>query len=151
MPHVTRPMTEGDLQRVEAIHCAHTGGVPPAAWKERVGGALLNPDGGTVARVAVNADGVAMGYVIGEIRSWEFGSEAAGWVFAVGTDPDARGTGIGRTLLGEVMCQFRDRGVTHVRTMVRRDDVAVLRFFRSAGFQTGPYTELERELPTTGE
>ena len=35
-----------------------------------------------------------------------------------------------------------------VRTMVRRDDIRVLRFFRNAGFAHGPYTELEMEVPT---
>lgn len=48
------------------------------------------------------------------------------------------------------MARFRDLGVSRVRTMVRRNDVPVLSFFRSSRFVGGPYVQLERDLDAAG-
>ncbi len=138
-----RPLHESDLPAVEAIYRANRSEAPPAAWQTRVGEALRHPD--TVARVAMEAGEVAA-YMVGEVRSWEFGSEPAGWIYALGVDPARRGKGLAQALVNHAAEAFTAMGVQSLRTMVRRDDVAVLRFFRSAGFAAGPYTELERAL-----
>ena len=36
-----------------------------------------------------------------------------------------------------------------MRTMVRRDDVPLLALFRSMGFAAGPFSEMERAVPTS--
>lgn len=140
------------MPSVEAIFTANTQQPPPPAWRSRIGAALADPN--TVARVILADNGAekgaVMGYVMGEVRSWEFGSEPAGWVFAVGVSPQVQGSGMGRELLAAALGAFAELGVPSVRTMVRRDDVSVLRFFRGAGFAAGPYTELELELPEEG-
>ena len=30
------------------------------------------------------------GFIIGEVRAWEFGSPPCGWIFALGVDPERR-------------------------------------------------------------
>jgi hypothetical protein len=41
---------------------------------------------------------------------------------------------------------MRASGITTIRTMVRRNDVPVLTFFRTNGFAGGPYVQLELTL-----
>jgi ribosomal protein S18 acetylase RimI-like enzyme len=87
--------------------------------------------------------GQVVGYLAGEVRSWEFGSETAFWIFGIGVQPAHQRRGIARDLLTRALAHTRETGVNVVRTMVRRDDVPVLTFFRSSGFVAGPYAELE--------
>ena len=96
--------------------------------------------------VAESASGQLQGFVIGEVRAWEFGSPPAGWVFAINVDPDTRLGGIGTRLFDEVCTRFREAGVRSVRTMVDRRDHLILSFFRSQGMMAGPSLELEMEL-----
>jgi ribosomal protein S18 acetylase RimI-like enzyme len=101
-----------------------------------------------VVRIGVAAEaphGLA-GYLIGEIRAFEFGSEACGWIVAVGVDQPYLHTRVGSSLVREASARFRAAGVSRVRTMVRRNDVPVLSFFRSNGFAGGAYVQLELEL-----
>jgi ribosomal protein S18 acetylase RimI-like enzyme len=92
------------------------------------------------------ADGRILGFVIGEVRAWEFGSEPCGWVFGIGVDPQARESGVGEALLAHISESFRAVGVRTVRTMIARDNHPLMSFFRSEGMTTGPYLQLENEL-----
>lgn len=86
------------------------------------------------------------GYVVGEVRDWEFGSPPCGWVFGIGVRPQARLAGIGAQLL-EALCErFRASGVDKVRTLLARDNALVLAFFRSQGMMAAPFISLERDL-----
>lgn len=87
-----------------------------------------------------------VGYIVGEVRAWEFGSEPCGWVFALAVDPDARLQGIGERLFGEIAQLCRSAGVRLMRTMVARDNQLHMAFFRSEGMRAGPYIQLEMEL-----
>jgi ribosomal protein S18 acetylase RimI-like enzyme len=93
------------------------------------------------------ADGdKVLGFIIGEIRAWEFGSPPCGWVFAIGVDQEARSAHIAQTLFEAVCDRFRKAGVTQVRTMLARDDTLVMSFFRSQGMMAGPFIQLEKDL-----
>jgi GNAT superfamily N-acetyltransferase len=86
------------------------------------------------------------GFIVGEIRAWEFGEPPCGWVFAIQVRPKARLQGTA-TRLFEALCdRFRRAGVTKVRTMMARDNHLVLSFFRSQGMMAGPFIELESVL-----
>ncbi|HSM20356.1 MAG TPA: GNAT family N-acetyltransferase [Hyphomicrobiales bacterium] len=87
-----------------------------------------------------------LGFVIGEVRAWEFGSEPCGWVFAIAVDPQARESGVGEALLAHISESFRAVGVRTVRTMISRDNHLLMSFFRSEGMTAGPYLQLEKEL-----
>ena len=86
------------------------------------------------------------GFVIGEVRAWEFGSAQCGWVFGIGVDPKARESGVGEALLARISESFRAVGVRTARTMVARDNHLLMSFFRSEGMTAGPYLQLEKEL-----
>ncbi len=87
-----------------------------------------------------------VGFIIGEVRDWEFGSRPCGWIFALGVRPDIRLGGIA-TQLYTVMCGFfREAGVREVRTMVARQNHDFHSFFRSQGMMAGPYIQLEKDL-----
>jgi ribosomal protein S18 acetylase RimI-like enzyme len=141
-----RAMRRDDLPAVADIYRFHVQREPPRQWMEAAGRSLGEPGGPALAWVAEDEQSRVIGYVAGEVRSWEFGSEPAGWITGVGVDGAHRHTGVGRALLTAMLTAFRRRDVSTVRTMVQRDDVPVLRFFRAAGFAAGPYTEMELSL-----
>lgn len=86
------------------------------------------------------------GFIIGEVRAWEFGSRPCGWIFALSVEPGARSQGIGEALFNAILAEFRRAGMTKVRTMVARDSFLPMAFFRSQGMVAGPYVQLEMEL-----
>src|SRR5664280_3617647 len=45
------------------------------------------------------ADPHVLGFIIGEIRAWEFGSTPCGWVFALSVEPEMRLRGSGLSLV----------------------------------------------------
>jgi ribosomal protein S18 acetylase RimI-like enzyme len=152
-PFRVRPLREDDLAEVARIDALHTGLLKRDYW-ERLFRDFLHPDDGRF-RVGLAADGGEglAGYLLGEVRAFEFGSEACGWVYAVAVDPGFARSGIPSRLLEEACRRFHEAGVGRVRTMVRRNDVPVLAFFRSNGFSGGSYVQLERDVTglVTGE
>ena len=87
-----------------------------------------------------------LGFVIGEVRAWEFGSAPCGWVFALSVHPDARQMSIGEQLLAALSNAFKRTGVGTMRTMISRDNHLLMSFFRSEGMMAGPYIQLEKDL-----
>jgi GNAT superfamily N-acetyltransferase len=87
-----------------------------------------------------------IGFVIGEVRDWEFGSPPCGWVFAIDVDPRARQKGVGTQLLAAVRERFARVGVRVLRTMLARDNPLILSFFRSQGMTAGRLIPLEVEI-----
>jgi ribosomal protein S18 acetylase RimI-like enzyme len=141
---LVRGVRPRDLAQVAAIDAGITGLRKPAYWADvlrRYGGAR----GGRQFLVA-EAGGRVEGYVVGEVRDWEFGSPPCGWVFAIGVRPDARLGGIGTRLL-ETLCEsFRRQGVKQLRTLLVRDNALILSFFRSQGMMAGRFIPLEMEI-----
>src|ERR1019366_9739540 len=48
-----------------------------------------------------------LGFIIGEIRAWEFGSPPCGWVFALSVEPEMRLHGIGSALFDAISSEFK--------------------------------------------
>ena len=145
-----RRLSRGDLADVARIDAHHTGARKPAYWKRVLEQFLGRRDARQRVGLAAELDGRLAGYLLGEVRAFEFGSEPCGWVFAVGVDPALLRGGLASALLGEASRTFRAAGVTTLRTMVRRNDVPVLAFFRAAGFSGGSYVQLELDLSGQG-
>jgi len=138
-----RPLERGDLDEVVRIDGEHTGRRKGAWWRHFFEEGFAEGEQARRVSLALEAEGRVVGYLLGDVRAVEFGSEECGWVFAVGVEPTWARKGLASALLTEAVRQFRDRGVRRVRTLVRRDDVPVLSFFRSSGFVGGTYTQLE--------
>jgi GNAT superfamily N-acetyltransferase len=87
-----------------------------------------------------------LGFIIGEVRAWEFGSAPCGWIFALSVEQGARLRGVGEALLEAIATEFAKAGVTKIRTMVARSDRLPMLFFRGAGMAAGPYIQLEMDI-----
>jgi ribosomal protein S18 acetylase RimI-like enzyme len=96
--------------------------------------------------LVAEAGGSIAGFIVGEVRAWEFGSAPCGWVFAVEVSPKKRELGIGQRMFEEMCGRLKQAGVTTVRTMMDRDDKLTLSFFRTQGLRTGRYLELEKQI-----
>ncbi len=147
-----------DVRRVREVDLAHlvaldervTEIAKPEYWrdiyeryaKRRTGGRffLVAEDTGDTPEFAV------LGYIVGEIRAWEFGSEPCGWVFAFAVEPGTRLQGIGEQLFEAMSTEFKNAGIRTMRTMVPRHNQLHMAFFRSEGMVAGPYVQLEMDL-----
>ena len=141
-----RRVRRADLPRVIAIDAAVTRLSKPDYWRAvlRRYGAV---DDDARQFLVATRDGEVVGYVIGEIRDWEFGAPPCGWVFAISVEPAARQAGIGTRLLEAIGAGFRRRGVRKLRTVLSRDNTLILSFFRSQGMTAGSMMPLEMDLP----
>lgn len=139
-----RGVQPGDLEQVVEIDAGITGLRKADYWGE----ILRRYGGGRQQRFFLVADrgGRIEGYVVGDVRDWEFGSPPCGWVFGVGVRPDARLAGIATQLLDAICDGFRRLGVGTVRTLLARDNHLVLSFFRSQGMMAAPFIPLEKNL-----
>ncbi|HHI82606.1 MAG TPA: N-acetyltransferase [Rhizobiales bacterium] len=149
-PVSIRKIKQQDLAQVVALDAAITGISKPEYWqdiferyaKRRVGERFF-----LVAEAAGKADTPQLaGFVAGEVRAWEFGSEPCGWVFAFSVDPDTRLQGIGEKLFAAISEAFKKTGIKTMRTMVARQNQLHMAFFRSEGMVAGPYIQLEKDL-----
>jgi ribosomal protein S18 acetylase RimI-like enzyme len=140
-----RPVRRGDLDAVVDIDTQVTGIEKRDYWRSvyRRYGEAAGP--GAQFLVA-EADGEVVGFVIGEVRDWEFGAPPCGWVFAIDVKPEARLGGIGTRLLESICTGFRRAGVRKVRTMLASDNTLILSFFRSQGLMAGRFIPLEMDL-----
>jgi ribosomal protein S18 acetylase RimI-like enzyme len=138
-----RPLARRDAADVARIDGIHTG-EPKRAYWTRMFRDFVGEEAGR-GRVALGAevDGRLAGFLFGDVRAFEFGSEPCGWILEVGVDPASARRGVASALLADAVIRLRASGVSTVRTMVRRNDVPVLRFFRTNGFAAGPYVQLE--------
>lgn len=139
-----RGVQPGDLEQIVEIDAGITGLRKAAYWGEiqrRYGG-------GRQQRFFLVADrgGRIEGYVVGDVRDWEFGSPPCGWVFGIGVRPEARLSGIATQLLDAICDGFRRLGVGKLRTLLARDDPLVLSFFRSQGLMAARFIPLEKDL-----
>ena len=142
---IVRAVQRGDLDQVIAIDATVTGLEKRKYWAsvyKRYGGGERSEQQFLVAL----DQGRVVGFIIGEVRDWEFGSPPCGWVFAIDVLPQARLGGIGTQLLETISAAFRRAGVRKLRTMLARDNTLILSFFRSQGLMAGPLISLERDL-----
>jgi len=139
-----RRARRGDLAQVIDIDARITGLRKPRYWAE-----IQRRYGGRSAQrfFLVSQQGKRVeGYIVGEVRDWEFGQPPCGWVFGLGVRPDARVQGAGTRLLAAICDAFRGCGVDKVRTLLARDNSLVLAFFRSQGMMAAPFIALEKDL-----
>lgn len=144
-PIAIRPATPDDVPGVVALDAEVTGLLKPAYWQDMFA-RYQAPRGGAGFFLIAEAAGLIEGFIIGEIRNWEFGSPPVGWIFAVQVRQGLRVRGLGTRLFHAICDNFRAVGVNHVRTMVARDNVPIHAFFRSQGMAAGPFLELEMRL-----
>ena len=146
---VIRPVRRRDLDPVIAIDAVVTGLEKRTYWLSvyRRYGTAAHPER---AFLVAELGRRVVGFVIGEVRDWEFGSPPCGWVFAIDVQQGVRQGGIGTRLLEAIADRFRAAGVTKLRTMLMRDNTLILSFFRSQGMMAGPLLTLEMDIDPAG-
>lgn len=144
-PLSVRPVRRGDLEQVIAIDATVTGLEKRSYWRSVYRRYADTEQAGRKFLVA-EANGRVVGFVIGEVRDWEFGSPPCGWVFAINVWPDVRLSGVGTRMLQAICTSFRRAGVRKVRTLLARDNTLILSFFRAQGMMAAPFIPLEMDL-----
>ena len=86
------------------------------------------------------------GFIIGEVRAWEFGSQPCGWILTILVAPEFQGQRVGEMLFQAISTQIENDGVETIRTMVAREDNLNMSFFRAQGMMAGPFIELEKPV-----
>jgi GNAT superfamily N-acetyltransferase len=136
-----------DLDAVIALDAATSGTAKASYWQD-IHSRYTKDDARTrrYFLVGKSPDDELLGFIVGEIRAWEFGSPPCGWVIALNVTADYREQGIGTRLLEALCAKMKKDGATTIRTMVLANDKVNLSFFRGEGLAAGPYIELERQL-----
>ena len=137
-----RPVRLADLPAVIALDATVTGLHKADYWQRIYRRYGVGGQGLRHFLVAVHGEHV-VGFMIGEVRDWEFGSPPCGWVFAIDVDPRARQQGVGTRLLAAMRERFEHVGVRVLRTMLASDNPLILSFFRSQGMTAGRLIPLE--------
>lgn len=158
---IVRPLAALDIDAIIEIDAKTLGEAKPEYWRRKLALYMADQDLQAITAASRHISGIdpqlarvaavneqVVGFIIGEIRSWEFRQPPTGWITALAVDPDYRRYGVGRRLLAEVLDYFREKGLENVRTMVAWSDGEMLSFFVSMGFDRGPFTELEKRLLT---
>ncbi len=99
------------------------------------------------ASLVADSGGRVVGFMMGELRSGEFGlEEPTGWIEVMGVDPDLRGQAIGRRLAEEMLAHFKRRGARSVRTLVEEGTPGIAEFFTALGFEPAGLTPFVKKL-----
>ena len=144
-PIIIRNVVASDLKAVISLDQLGPKDEKPAYWCS-IFDHYVNREKNDRHFLVAESNNSVVGFIIGEVRAWEFGSPPCGWVFALMVSPNAREMGIGKYMLDEMSARLKQAGVSTVRTMVERDNKLTLSFFRSMGLRTGKYIELEKNL-----
>nr|WP_255429600.1 GNAT family N-acetyltransferase [Ramlibacter albus] len=141
-----RAARRADLDPVIALDARVTGLEKRAYWERifrRYGQAARGEQRWFLVAVA---GGEVVGFVIGEVRDWEFGSPPCGWLFVIDIDPRVRQAGIGTRLLSALCDAMRGAGVRTLRTLLAHDNTLILSFFRSQGMMAAKMIPLEMDI-----
>ncbi len=139
-----RPLEDTDLGGVTALDEKIGGEYRPEVWERRIGYYLRrDPE----ASVVAEAEKKIVGFMLGEVRSGEFGlEEPTGWIEVLGVDPDFRGQAVGRRLADQMLDHFRRRGATTVRTLVDEEMSGIAEFFERLGFEPASLRPFTKQL-----
>ena len=141
-----RPVRRADLDHVIAIDTLVTGIEKRPYWQRVYKRYGIGFKGEQRWFLVALAGKRVVGFLIGEVRDWEFGAPPCGWVFEIDVRPDARLAGIGTRLLESICAGFRRAGVRTVRTLLTADNTLILSFFRSQGMMASRFIPLEMAL-----
>jgi ribosomal protein S18 acetylase RimI-like enzyme len=141
-----RAVRRQDLDAVIAIDATVTGLEKRAYWQGVYRRYGIAARGERRWFMVAEIEGKVVGFLIGEVRDWEFGSPPCGWVFAVDVDPQVRQAGIASRLLAALSASLKRAGVRKLRTLLARENVLILSFFRSQGMMAAPLIPLELDL-----
>jgi ribosomal protein S18 acetylase RimI-like enzyme len=103
--------------------------------------------GDPLLNLGAEIDGKLVGFVLGEVRRWEFGrGELTGWILILGVEREYQGMGVGRKLGTTLLDHFQKKNVEKVRTLVEWFEGDLISYFKSLGFNLLNMLPLEKEI-----
>ncbi len=143
----SRVLNASDLERVIAIDRAHAGSGRRRFFEKRFAAAAAHPD--DFVHVGVMRGGFLRGFAFARVLRGEFGREHVTAVLdAIAVEPVSRETGIGRSLLQELVTRLRAVGARTLHSQAEWSDPNLTHFFAATGFKLAPRLALERSLAT---
>lgn len=140
-----RPLEEKDIARCVDIETAILGLKRSATLRGSLTAYLAKGDRN--ACLAADLDSKLAGFLIGEVRTWDFGEDQeVGWIKIVGIDPAYQGRGIGKALGDALLHYFQEREIKTVRTTVEWNAGDLIAYFRTLGFERSGFIGLEKSL-----
>ena len=97
---------------------------------------------GVCSDVLVNED--ETGQIDGTVMVGHDGHR--GWLYYVATAPQARGVGLGRTLVQAAEQWLQQRGVVKAQLLVRETNTRVVAFYEHLGFEITPRVVMGKRL-----
>ncbi|HJX14321.1 MAG TPA: GNAT family N-acetyltransferase [Candidatus Deferrimicrobiaceae bacterium] len=145
MSVTVRRMRTQDAEAVLRIDEKITGRPHEAQWEARI---IDHVTGNPLGCLVAEADGKIVGFILGEIRGWEFAIPKSGWIEIVGVDPEFQGRGVAKALIEKLNVYFQNHNVEKVRLMVNWNDGGLVSFFRAVGFERSEFIILEKGVET---
>jgi ribosomal protein S18 acetylase RimI-like enzyme len=129
---IIRELNSDNLERLESLK-------DTTLYHLQNGDPLLN--------LGAEIDGKLVGFIISEVRRWEFGRGGmTGWILILGVDHEYQGMGVGHKLSSTLLEHFRKKNITKIRTMVEWHEGELISYFRSIGFNMLGMLPLEKEI-----
>jgi ribosomal protein S18 acetylase RimI-like enzyme len=91
-------------------------------------------------------DGEIIGFLLGDVKSYEFGLAESGWIETIGIDPAYQRRGIGARLIRAFVDHCRRIGINTVHTLIKHDDEEMQAFFLRNGFERGEFISMAMRL-----
>jgi len=140
-----RSMREDDLKAIISID-RKTTGRDRSAYCERKQREVLHQSGVRISLIA-EIDGLSVGFIMARVDYGEFGRTGAEAVMdAVGVDPGFQGQGVGRALMTQLMENLSTLRVETVRTELDWNDITLIPYLDTVGFEPAQYVVLNRTL-----
>jgi flavin-dependent dehydrogenase/ribosomal protein S18 acetylase RimI-like enzyme len=143
-----RQLTPRDIEAIMEIDRKITGRSDGHSWEPRLAACIArDPQGCLVAE----SGGRVVGFILGDIRGWEFNIPLCGWIDVMGVDPAYQGRGVGRRLVAALFEHFRRSGIQEVNALVNWNEAGLVEYFRSLGFRRGEFVHLQMSLSPPAE
>jgi ribosomal protein S18 acetylase RimI-like enzyme len=140
---IIRQMKLEDVPYIIRIDEKIVGHPNEAKYRDKIPGYIGRcPEACLVAEI----EGEIVGFILGDIRGWDFGIPLSGWIEIVGVAPHWQEKGIGKKLTQVFLEYCKDNGVESVQTMVNWNDGDLIDYFRALGFKRGEYLNLQKKL-----
>jgi GNAT superfamily N-acetyltransferase len=142
-----RALGAGDLDRVIAIDRAQGDHARRRFFEKRFAAAAAHPE--DFVHVGVMRGGALRGFAFARLLRGEFGrAHVTAVLDAIGVEAQSRETGIGRSLLQELVARLRKVGARTLHSQAEWSDPELTHFFAATGFKLAPRVALERSLAT---
>ncbi len=145
-----RRLTQDDLDAVVRIDAMSTGAPRTDFYRTKLQRAL--EDSSVQLSLAAEQDSMVVGFLFVTFYYGEFGMpEPTAVVEAMGVHPDYRGRRVGKALMRQLEMNLAALGVETMRTEVGWNQLDLLGFLASSGFQPAPRFCLEKRVGTGSE